>query len=354
MPYTRPTFPAIRAAYLRDVQNLDPAAAVDGDSDHFVRASATASAVDGVYRHQEWVARQLLPDTADPENIEHHAALRGLYLKGATRATGTVRLFPAGQGAAAPCAAGLVAVLEDGREVASSAAFPGGIIPEEGLELPAAAVTIGAVPDYAEASAVLQAPPSGIAGETRVTMKGGTDAETHVELLARLLSYMRNPPGGGTKYDYERWALEVPGVTTARCLPCRRGPGTVDVLVTSQGGLPTAELVAAVQAHLDDMRPVTCSDCLALPPDAVLVDILAAVRVAPGYTLPQLHPKVYAALATYFQTLAPGDPVVAAGLAARILDVPGVTDVRLLEPAGNLSAESLRWYRLGTLTLEAF
>ncbi len=105
MAYTIPPFEDIRAAWLRDLLNLDDAAHTAGDSDNFVRASAVASAADGLYHHQNWIARQILPDTADPENIERHAALRGLTLKPATRAAGTLTLTT--NGAVSPNLRGL-------------------------------------------------------------------------------------------------------------------------------------------------------------------------------------------------------------------------------------------------------
>ncbi|WP_415965964.1 baseplate J/gp47 family protein, partial [Desulfovibrio piger] len=92
MPYTIPSFPAIRQRMLRDAANLDPTAPQDRDSDLYVRSSATASAVSGLYDFLAWQARQLLPDTADPEYLEQHCALRGITRKAATRATGTLTL----------------------------------------------------------------------------------------------------------------------------------------------------------------------------------------------------------------------------------------------------------------------
>lgn len=75
--------------------------------------------------------------------------------------------------------------------------------------------------------------------------------------MARLLDLIRRPPAGGNKYDYRRWALEVDGVTAAYVYPLRRGLGMVDIVITSAAGLPSAEIIAATQAHIDDQRPVT-------------------------------------------------------------------------------------------------
>ncbi len=47
----------------------------------FIRAACTASAVWGLYRYQEWISDQIFPDTADPDNMEHHAYINGIDRK---------------------------------------------------------------------------------------------------------------------------------------------------------------------------------------------------------------------------------------------------------------------------------
>ena len=59
MPLSTPDFETIRGALLRDLQNLRADADVGPDSDFFVRASSVASAVEGLYQHQSWIARQI-------------------------------------------------------------------------------------------------------------------------------------------------------------------------------------------------------------------------------------------------------------------------------------------------------
>jgi uncharacterized phage protein gp47/JayE len=55
MAYSVPTFEQIRNRYLQAVVNQWPDAAIGPDSDHFVRATAIAAVVEGVYAHQVWV-----------------------------------------------------------------------------------------------------------------------------------------------------------------------------------------------------------------------------------------------------------------------------------------------------------
>ncbi|MDF5865361.1 hypothetical protein P4113_24165 [Pseudomonas aeruginosa] len=107
MPFTVPSYDAIRNAILRDIRNQLPDAAVGSDSDNFVRAAGVGAAIEGVYQHQAWLYRQIWPDTADPDELEHHAANRGLKLKPAVAAVGSVTLTGTkglGSHQARPCA----------------------------------------------------------------------------------------------------------------------------------------------------------------------------------------------------------------------------------------------------------
>jgi len=197
--YTVPTFEEIRAAYLRDLQNLQSDAAVDTDSDNYVRASATAAAVDGLYAHQLWIVRQIFPDTADTDFLVLHAALRGLTLKAATRATGTVR-FTGTAGAAIP--AGTEAASEDDVAYVTTEA---GVVGEDGaVEVAARASSAGAAGNLDSGAVLtLTSAPAGVdAAATVVGMLGGVDVETYASLLERLLDVLRNPPSGGNAADY--------------------------------------------------------------------------------------------------------------------------------------------------------
>jgi uncharacterized phage protein gp47/JayE len=221
------------------------------------------------------------------------------------------------------------------------------------LTLPCAAALAGAMPDYDDLPVTLQNAPTGVMSDALLTLRGGSDVESNAELLARLLYYMRNPPGGGRATDYELWALEVPGVAFARCYAGRRGIGTVDVIIAGADGLPSEELVAAVQAQIDKMRPVACPDALVIAPVPVEVDVAAQVRVDPysGLMLPALTARVRAELARHFESLAPGDGVIAARLAAIILGVPGIGDVALTAPSANVLPSAAYWPRMGEVEL---
>ena len=64
----------------------------------------------------------------------------------------------------------------------------------------------------------------------------------------------------------------------------RRGLGTVDVVITSAGGLPSQDVIDRTQAHIDDVRPVATKNTLVLMPVTRTFDVLVKVSLE-GITL---------------------------------------------------------------------
>lgn len=84
-----------------------------------------------------------------------------------------------------------------------------------------------------------------------LAITNGADEESDESLLNRLLDKVRNPTSGGNKNDYKQWAKEVPGVAEAEVIPLWDGPGTVQVVIIGEGGMPVPDLVEKVKEHLD-------------------------------------------------------------------------------------------------------
>ncbi len=358
MSFIIPSFEEIRATILRDVKNILPDANVDTDSDAYVRASSVASAIYGLYQHQLWLARQILPDTADTSYLEMHATLRGLTRKEATKATGTIT-FTGTAGSTIPSStmvtdeSGLLFYTTESVTLESDDSSNESITAVVACE----AAIAGAVSDYSDETVTLTAAPSGITATALLTITGGTDTETDAELLARLLFHLQNPSGGGNASDYRNWALEISGVTNAWVYPLRRGIGTVDVAIVSSDGLPTDELVEEVQAYIDEVRPVACKDALVLAPTPLTIDVYVKVRIS-GSTLPVVTTLIETALESHFADMEPEGLVTRSKIEALISGISYVDDRELVTPSANVqavvNATSIEWPRLGTVTVEAF
>lgn len=348
MPFITPTFEEIRSDILRDIRNLNPDADTGVDSDYFVRASSVASVATGIYQHQGWIVRQIFPDTADTEFLEWHARARGLSRKSATTASGTLTVTGE-PGATAD--AGYTITRGDLSYTTTAAVT----LDSEGNGTVAASFSTAGVAGNttAAASGTFTATPVGFDSSVIIgVMSGGTDRETDAELLARLLDIIRRPPAGGNKYDYRRWAMSVDGVTAAYVYPLRRGLGTVDVVITSANGLPSAEIIAATQAYIDDVRPVTAKNCLVLGPTFKTVDLVIQVSLD-GVTIDAATTEITSAVTEYINKLPPGDPFIRSQAEMLISSVTGVVDRVIVTPATNVipdvTESVVEWIRAGTI-----
>lgn len=352
MAFIVPAFEVIRSDILRDIQNLNPDADITEDSDNWIRATSVASVATGLYQHQAWIVRQIFPDTADTEFLAWHARIRGVYRKAATTSSGTATVTGE-PGAMAD--AGLTitrgsltyittASIIIGTDGSASVGVQYSVAGTSGNTSSAASGTLSTVPAGFDSTVMIG------------TMTGGTDSETDASLLERLLDVIRRPPAGGNKYDYRRWALSVDGVTAAYVYPLRRGLGTVDVVITSAGGMPSDEIIAACQAYIDDKRPVTAKDTRVLAPTFRYVDINAAITVS-SITFDTGQAATIADLTTFINGLEPGDAFIKSQAEGVITNITGITDRAITEPAGNImpavDASVVEWLRAGEIEVTA-
>jgi uncharacterized phage protein gp47/JayE len=334
MAFSIPDIGDIRTALLRDIRSLLPDADTGADSDYFIRASSVASAVEGLYQHQSWILRQIFPDTCDSDYLERHASLRKLSRKAATVAAGAIA-FSGVPGSGIPV--GTEIKRPDGISFVTTTSA---VLDSAGTAVVVAqAATTGSSGNTVNgASLILSAAPSGIySTATVVSMSGGTDIETDASLLSRLLFRLRNPPCGGAAHDYYSWAMDVDGVTAAYVYPNRRGLGTTDVVIMTDGGIPPTSLVGAAQSSIDKVRPVQ-ADFLCFGPSAITVNVTGTLILATGYALSDVRAAISAALGAYFSGLKPGEAVYLNRIRAIIADVPGVLDFSLTLPTANIVA----------------
>jgi uncharacterized phage protein gp47/JayE len=159
---------------------INQGVAADTGSLANIKAACLASALWGIYKSQDWIAKQIFPDTATLENLTKHASIR------------------------------------------------------------------------------------------QITQK--TD-ETKQEFLVRYLEKIRQPAAGGNKYDYERWAMEVDGVKSAKTIPLIYGRGTVGIIILATDGVPSSELLQNVYDYISDLHPVTAKELYIEPAEILSVDV---------------------------------------------------------------------------------
>lgn len=322
----------IRDDILRDIANQNNDAYVGDDSDFFVRANATGSAIEGLYEHQKWIARQIFPDTADVDILElKHANPRGIVRKAASYATGVVR-FSGSVGSEVPVAT----EIKTGSGV-SFITTQAGVIGAGGTaDIAAQAYAAGLAGNQTVNTllALISAPAGVLSQASIMSMTGGADIETLAELLVRVLFNLRMPPMGGAPHDYFTWAMEVPGVSDAYVFTQRRVPNGVDVVIETEGGLASQQLLDDVLAYIESKRP-PCVDLVVMNPTLVAVDVTGALSLS-NITLVDATASITSVLESYFSTLHVGDIVRRVKIESLITGIKGVVDVNLSSPAANV------------------
>jgi uncharacterized phage protein gp47/JayE len=289
MPWTTPTLKSVRSTTRDFVTASLRGAVMVGNSVLRVMSDAMSGLAHLVLMYIDWVAKQLLPDSAEDEWLDRHGRIwltnsdgtRGR--KGATFAVGFIEATgknttPVPKGSLLTGSSNTI-----GYETTAEATLSAGP-----TTIPVRALTAGAAGnlDVDEPISFSTAVPGVDGTAVVVLIDGGVDAEPTDDLRTRVLERIQQPPMGGDSEDYVAWAKEVPGVTRAWSAPLEMGIGTVtlrfvmDDLRSGRNGIPLPDDVAAVAAWLDQKRPVAVKDffCVAPIPQPVIFYISGLVN----------------------------------------------------------------------------
>ncbi|MGE0487323.1 MAG: baseplate J/gp47 family protein [Gammaproteobacteria bacterium] len=356
MPFTRPTLEQLIDRDAADFETRLPGTdARLRRSNLGVLSRVVAGAAHGLYGFLAWLARQLFADTSEVEFLERQADVYGIARKAAVAASGNVTLTGT-TGAVVP--AGTVLQRSDGARFTTDAE----VTLASGTATAAVTAEAGGLDgNTAAASALTLVSAIGGVNSTAAVaaggLDGGTDTESDDALRARLLDRIRQPPHGGAKFDYSKWALEVPGVTRVWVAPLELGLGTVTVRFVVDddpgGPIPDAGQVAAVQAYIDDplRRPVT-ADVTVVAPAAVPLDLTIAGLVAStGADLATVKAAITAELEDLLLREAePGGTILLSHLREAISLAAGEYDHALTTPSADVTHTTGQLATLGTIT----
>ena len=359
MAFTRPTLATLRTQ-MRDRITSEMASAgfkVDATIPRTllrILADTFAGALHVLYGAVSSIARQILPDIADTDYLERHAAIYAITRQPAEPWAGDI-IFTGVNTTAIP--EGTTVTSATGAVYTTTAA---GVIAMGVATIAAEAEVAGAAGNLADGAALtLGEAISGIDSDVEVdsTTTTGTDIETDNELRERVLQRIQDTPQGGSADDYERWAREVSGVNRSLAVPLARGAGTVDVYflhdLGTGYGIPTSPQITEVQTYIDERRPVTAD-----------VDVLAPSTTTQAYTFAALSPNDAATQAAIedeldamyrtkaLRSLADGtpEPVYVSDHWQAIAAAAGVVSFDLTTPSATLTPTAGQVYIRGAMT----
>lgn len=354
MALTRPTLSELVARIQADlVSRLELTGPVRRRSIVYVLARVLAGAVHMLYGAIEYLSRQLFADISDADYLERDAGVYGMARTPPTYATAVVTVTGVG-GSTVPTGA----VLRDagGYEYSADA---GVTLPGGGSASMAITAVVSGHDSSTAVGAVLtfESAYAGVDAATSVTScVDGTDREDIEAFRVRFLERKASRGGnGGSITDYVAWAKEVPGVTRVWVAPQGAGPGTVLVRFVRDGDgtgasiIPDAGEVAAVQAHLDTVKPASCALVSVLAPTDGTQDL--TIHINPD--TPALRAAVTAELNAMFtrrMTPVGGGTIYLAWLQTAVGDASGIDTFTISYPTTDVPYGDGVLVRLGGIT----
>lgn len=306
----------------------------------------------------DWLALQLLPDTAEAEWLDRHGQI---WLVNADGSTGRKQATMASGTVAATGTSGSIVpagALLDGSHNATYQVTTMTVIGVGPTEVPVVALNAGAVGNLDPGDELtFLAPPPGVDSLTIVVMMdGGADTETDDQLRRRILRRIQNPPMGGDAADYEAWALAVAGVTRAWAYPNEMGIGTMTVrflmddLRADDDGWPTQADIETVADYVDKMRPVTVKDCYVVAPIKQFIDIVISNPVPDTETVKE---EIELSLRNMLEVkAAPGQTIFTAWVSYAIMNAPDLESFGLVTNTDYVMPSAGHMAVLGNISYE--
>lgn len=371
MPFARPLLTDLQTQVASDIASSVPG------SDPLLRVAnlrITGNVQAGLahlhYGYLDWIAKQAVPWTATDEYLEAWGALKSVYRKQATSATGNVTF----SGASGTIPAGTTVVRGDGVTYTTNASAT---VSGSSVTVAVTAVAAGSAGNCVSGTAMsLGVAITGIqsGGTATGAISGGTDVETNTAFSARVISAFQTAPQGGAKGDYQTWALAVAGVTRAWVAPNGFGTGTVVVYFmmdnaeaafngfpqgsngVSQydqgpGGVPRGVVATGDQLML-------ANALISLQPVTALVYACAPIANTVNFTISGLTSSTTATRAAiaaaisgvFLSNGSPGGTINLSAIESAIAAIPNTSGFVITSPVGNITNATGNIPVLGSVT----
>lgn len=315
---------------------------ISNASDIAIKTKVYAAQIEGIYYNQDYVLKQAFPQTATEDKyLEMHGELATTDRKQPTNAVGYVSM-----GRKSPYISDIlikrgtvVSTDETYGELITAVTAVDRILKAGELEVLLPIMTEEKGSKYnleAGSLTVLVTPPIGIEYVRQDDfLKDGTNLEDFEIYRQRILKAKRKPKRGGAPSDYEVWAEEIDGVTFAKSFPVARGNGTIDVLIATDSGIPSDELVLKVQQHINIRRP-TGADPLVIKPELSIIDLDIEVIPKSGETLDAIINNIIESIKDYIRSVPIGGTIYINAIVNVIFETKKVINAKVITPIADI------------------
>jgi uncharacterized phage protein gp47/JayE len=326
-------------------------------------ARVYAGVVHLLYEYLSYQSEQLFAARADTDGLEAIADEYGLSRKAAVAATGDATATGT-NGTTIPAATELQTLSGEKYTVDSDAVIA------LGVATMALTASVAGTDGNESAGTTLTfvSPIVGVNTEATVDsggIIGGLEEETDDELRERVLARKRNPPHGGSEYDFEAWALEYPGVTRAWTFKEYQGIGTIGLTFAMDNSTPyipveaTRDLVKAyIIEHEDPATGRTIGIPVTAEPGFFVFEITETllnmnITVYPNTTAVQN--AIVAELEDFFlREGGPGETIRLSRLSEAISLADDEEYHNMTSPVADITVGQSEIYALGTVTFSSY
>jgi len=328
-----------------------------------VIARVNAGAFHLLYEYLDYQARQLFVSTADEAGLETIAAEYGIARQAATVAIGSGTATGT-NGITIPAGTQLTSTNDQTYETDED------VVIAAGVATVAFTATVAGADGNDDPGIILTfvSPIAGVSSSLTVDADGiydGTEEETDEELRARVLFRKRQPPHGGAEFDYETWALEVPGVTRAWTFPLYMGIGTIGVAFVRDDDdsiIPNAAQLAEVRAYIIEHEDPETGRIVGCPVTAgpglfmvTLTQQTVNFEIAIYPNTVSVRNAIEAALSDLIMREGgPGETVYLSEIDEEISLATGEERHRLDAPVVDVTAATNKVHTLGTVTFTSY
>jgi uncharacterized phage protein gp47/JayE len=364
MAFDRPTLSEIDSRIQADFKTrIDGATSLLRRSILKIQARVYAGACHLIYGYLQYEKDQLFITSADTDNLETHGSEYGVARKQPTKATGeaavtgtTGKIIPAGT------------------ELISNNDTSYFVDDEVILASGAGTVSFTAE-DYGEDSnndggieLYFVSPIAGVDSIATVAtdgISGGLDEEDDEDYRARILTRKRRAPHGGAYFDYENWALEVPGVTRAWAIPEYYGVGTIGMAFVRDDDssiIPSTDEMDEVRnylvEHTDPLTGLTVGIPVGAEPGLIMIPLQAEslnfiVMVSPNNSTVQSEIEEKLSDLLLIKG-GPGETLYLSDIDAAISSSATELAHKTIYPTDDIGTASNRVPILGTVTLQDY
>jgi uncharacterized phage protein gp47/JayE len=360
MPFSRPTLHEIVNRIVSDLNSrVDNSTTFLRRSVFLIIARVLGGALHLVYGFLDYMKKQLFASSADSEYLERQGSEYGISRNAGVQATGGIS-GTGTTGITIPAAtrvqseSGNVYTFDSDVTIAGGV-FTADITAEEiGTEYnESVGATLSFVSPVANVDSTVLIDSGGITG--------GTDEEEDEDYRNRILTRKRQPPHGGAEFDYEAWALEVPGTTRSWSIPLYQGPGTIGLAFVRDDDdslIPTPtqreEMYNYIVSHTDPETGFTIGIPVTAQPGFFVIPITALtvnfhILISPNTTVVQN--SIQERLEDLFQ--AAGGPAVTLSISEMyeaIVSAIGEVRSKIISPSADVAAAVNQVHVLGDIT----